>query len=135
MAPLKPKTAARKNLDLALCPCAGGNLDKFIQPAMLAALAREPLHGYLIVARLRDLPMFQCQAPDLTGVYRYLKAMEKRGLVVCEWDLSASGPAKRVFRITAGGRKCLRQWLATLEAYSGQLASLLQTVRASAGRR
>jgi DNA-binding PadR family transcriptional regulator len=130
----KAKTIRIKKQDLEGCPCAGHNLDKFIQPAALSVLAAEPLHGYLIVQRLKALPMFQGQAPDLAGVYRFLKAMEDRGLVKCEWDLSQTGPARRVFHITAQGRSCLAKWVATLAEYAGELDDLLGVLRKSARR-
>ena len=79
--------------------------------------------------------MFQGQAPDLAGVYRFLKAMEDRGLVECEWDLSQTGPARRVFRITPQGRACLAKWVCTLEEYAGELDDLLGVLRKSAARR
>ena len=115
----------KKTINLDQCPCAGRHLEKFLQPALLSALAGEPLHGYLLVQRLAAMPMFQDQAPDPRGVYRFLNAMARRGLVKSEWDLSRSGPAKRLFHLTAAGRKCLAQWIVTLERYRDQLDQML----------
>lgn len=123
-----------KTATLDECPCAGRHLEKFIQPAILAVLAEEPLHGYLLVQRLGRLPMFMEQSPDSTGVYRFLKAMEDRGLVVAEWDLSKSGPARKLLRLTAKGRECLDQWVATLEGYYSQFGQMLDVLRQAAIR-
>ena len=126
----KKKTAKKKTRpDLGGCPCAGRHLEKFIQPAVLTVLAERPLHGYLILQRLGEMPMFKAQLPDSTGVYRFLKAMEDRGLVVSAWDVSRSGPAKKLFRLTGAGRRCLRNWAATLAGYHEQIGRMLRMVR------
>jgi DNA-binding PadR family transcriptional regulator len=128
-------TGKRKGMvSFEKCPCAGRHLEKFVQPAVLSLLAEEPLHGYLLMQRLGKMPMFRNHAPDSTGVYRFLKAMEDRGLVVAAWDVSGSGPAKKQFRLTAKGRKCLETWVATLETYCDGLSHMLRTLRHALGR-
>jgi DNA-binding PadR family transcriptional regulator len=126
-------TRAHHIANLAACPCSGRNLDKLIQPAVLAVLAEEPMHGYRLVQRLGRLSMFQGREPDTTGVYRFLKAMEDRRLVSSVWDLSDRGPAKRLFDLTAKGRKCLALWGTTLQEYHEQMAGLLETIRVATG--
>ena len=111
---------------MADCPCSGRNLDKLIQPAVLAILAKKALHGYRIVQSLTAMPMFKGHAPDNTGVYRFLSAMEDRGLLTSAWDLSGSGPAKKLFDLTNQGRKCLAKWVATLREYRRQIGELLE---------
>jgi PadR family transcriptional regulator, regulatory protein PadR len=118
--------------DLGNCPCTGRHTERFIQPAVLSLIAEEPLHGYLIVQRLREMPMFEGQAPDATGVYRFLKAMEKRGLVVSAWDVSRVGPARKQIRITDLGRECLQNWVTSLRGYHEQLGALLKVLANSA---
>ena len=120
--------------DLDQCPCSGKSLARLLQPAVMAVLAREPLHGYVILQRLRDRPMFRHQGPDVTGVYRLLKEMAKRGLVKASWDLATSGPAKRRFELTASGRACLGRWIATLRHYQESVSDLLSTTAEAAAR-
>ena len=91
--------------DLIGCPCTGATLDKLIQPAILAVLADGPIHGYGLAERLGVMPAFAGEKPDVSGVYRFLKAMERRGLVSSSWDLSENGPAKKTYAITAAGRR------------------------------
>jgi DNA-binding PadR family transcriptional regulator len=112
--------------ETAQCPCSGRNLDKLIQPAVLAILSAKALHGYRIVQSLGVMPMFQGHEPDNTGVYRFLNAMEERGLLTSAWDISGSGPAKKLFDLTAEGRKCLAKWVTTLREYRGQIGELLE---------
>ncbi len=111
------------------CPCSGKTLARIVQPAVLAILAEQPLHGYLIVQRLRTMRMFREECPDPAGVYRTLKSMEQRGLVTSSWDMAKAGPAKRRFTMTARGRACLEQWAQTLEEYACSIEDLLAVIR------
>jgi len=124
--------------DLEHCPCMGVTLDKLVQPAILTVLAREGLHGYRIAERLADMPPLEGHKPDVSGVYRFLRAMEDRGLVVASWDVSDRGPAKRLYRLTATGGECLAHWIETLERRReaiGELLAMARSALASAGRR
>ena len=89
---------------VADCPCLGGTLDKLIQPAILAALSHGPLHGYKLAERISEMASCSAGKPDLSGIYRFLKAMEARGLVVSSWDTPEKGHARRCFR-DHGGRQ------------------------------
>lgn len=119
--------------DLDSCPCTGATLDKLIQPAILTVLAEEDLHGYKIAERLADMPPFEGQRPDVSGVYRFLRSMEDRSMVVGSWNLSERGPAKRLYRITAAGRECLSRWVHTLEVYRQAIGGLVEIAREAAG--
>jgi DNA-binding PadR family transcriptional regulator len=125
-------TTLRRKTDLAGCPCTGGNLDKLIQPAILAVLAEGPMHGYGLAERIGEMPGFSGQKPDTSGIYRYLKGMKERNLVVSAWDASRTGPAKKTFEITAQGRQCLRRWENTLVEYRREISALLHTVQRAA---
>ncbi|MHB1034744.1 MAG: PadR family transcriptional regulator [Pirellulales bacterium] len=111
------------------CPCAGRTLDKLIQPAVLAVLAEGPLHGYRLAERIGESSIFGGKKPDASGIYRFLKAMEGRGLVASSWTLSDTGPAKRSYQLTPAGEHCLRQWILTLEEYRDGINSLLKAAR------
>lgn len=115
-------------MDFDQCPCSGKSLARLIQPAVMAALAAgEPLHGYVILQRLRGMAMFRDQGPDATGLYRLLHTMEQDGLVSAAWDVSARGPAKRRYALTADGRACLGRWVGTLRTYQAAIGDLLAT--------
>jgi PadR family transcriptional regulator, regulatory protein PadR len=121
-------------VDLEECPCTGGTLDRLIQPAILVILSEGPLHGYRVAERIGKIPSFSGQKPDVSGVYRFLKSMERKELVVGSWDLSESGPAKKSYRITASGQQCLRQWVKTLEDHRKRITDLLRTARKTTQR-
>jgi DNA-binding PadR family transcriptional regulator len=117
------------------CPCSGLTLDKMIRPAVLTVLAREPLHGYLIVRRIAKLRILRGGKPDATGVYRALGSMQKTGLVKARWVLSRPGPAKRRYRLTRSGKACLRRWVRTLGSYERAVGELLRLARGAVRRR
>ena len=108
------------------CPCSGMTLDKLVQPAALTLLAGGPMHGYRLLQALAQTAVFAEHPPHATGVYRSLIGMEKRGLVASTWETSASGPAKRLFRLTPAGRDCIDQWRGTLEHYRQGISGLLR---------
>jgi PadR family transcriptional regulator PadR len=114
-------------MNLNECPCSGKTLARLIQPAVMAVLADEPLHGYVIVQRVTNMTMFRDHGPDITGVYRLLKGMEKKGFVTSSWELAASGPAKRRYKLTPAGRTCLARWITTLRTYRAAVSNLLNT--------
>ena len=111
------------------CPCVGATLDKLLQPAVLAILTKGPLHGYELARQIGDIPHFLDEAPDMSGVYRMLKTLEKRGMVTANWDISQEGRPKRMFAITDAGRQCLANWVATLQNYHKTIGSLLKTTQ------
>lgn len=115
--------------NLNKCPCKGSNLDKMIQPAILGALAEKELHGYKIIQRISETSMFNGTKPDPTGIYRYLKNMEGNGLITSSWDTPNCGPAKRTFKITKNGYKCLYTWILTLEDYKNAIETFLNETR------
>jgi DNA-binding PadR family transcriptional regulator len=107
-------------------------LGRLIQPAIMTVLAAGAMHGYRIVRRLARTPMLDAGRPDPTGVYRLLRSMQKRGLVVSSWGLSDSGPAKRLYRLTPAGRRCLGRWVETLASYRQSIGRLLSVARRAA---
>ncbi len=116
--------------DLDQCPCAGINLDKLLQPTILALLAESDLHGYGLIQKIVNSVVFRNGRPDPTGIYRFLKIMETRGLVISEWDLTAVGPPKKTYKITSDGVTCLARWIETLEEYRTSVNRLIRTAKA-----
>ena len=114
------------------CPCIGATLDKLIQPAVLSVLAKESLHGYELARKVCDIPNFLDEAPDMSGVYRMLKVLEKRGMVTSAWDIPEGARPKRIFAITDRGRQCLEKWTTTLQNYHKTVGSLLKATRRAA---
>ena len=127
---------ARKcsTVDADKCPCSGATLDRLIQPAILVVLAEGSLHGYRLAERIGDMPGFTGEPPDLSGIYRVLKGMERHGLVTSAWDVSESGPAKKSYHISPAGMHCLKRWVKTLEEYRHSVTGLLNAARKAVRR-
>ena len=111
------------------CPCSGATLNRLVQPAVLTTLARGPLYGYRIAEELAEMPVVKGVRIDTTGLYRTLKTMERRGLVVGEWKASEVGPDRRLYRLTHSGTDCLHRWVKTLNEYCGAVGNLLASAR------
>jgi DNA-binding PadR family transcriptional regulator len=115
----------KQSIQFKKCPCTGKTLPKIVQPAVMAVLAKQPLHGYKILQRLRSLKMFENESPDPAGVYRLLHAMSRKGLVTARWNVAKEGPAQRQFRLTPRGQSCLKLWAQSLDQYVRNISNLL----------
>lgn len=83
---------------------------RFTEPRILFLLSRGPAHGYELLGRMDEVPM-PGPVPDTGAVYRKLREMEEKGLVVSAWDKHDRGPRKRVYSITAEGGRRLAAWV------------------------
>jgi DNA-binding PadR family transcriptional regulator len=112
--------------DFARCSCSGKSLPRLIQPAIMAVLAREPLHGYRIMEALSQNIALCVPPPDPAGVYRLLKNLEQNGYVTGSRDDGRSGgPARQRYMLTEKGFACLRMWSHTLRQYQNSIAALI----------
>jgi DNA-binding PadR family transcriptional regulator len=116
------------------CPCSGVTLDRLIQPAILIVLSQKCLHGYGIGKALAEMRMFHERQPDMTGLYRTLKDMQRRGLIESSFVRSGKGPRARVFQTAAPGLVCLKRWVCSLNDYRDGLNDLLLRARRSGHR-
>ncbi len=92
-------------------------------------LSSGPQHGYLLAEQLASSPLMAGTRPDRPGVYRALSAMEQQGLVTHSNTPSDSGPAKRLFLLTAKGEVCLGKWIDTLDEYQNAVRELVAMMR------
>ena len=124
------KTCPRKKpVDFSTCACSGANLPKLVQPLILAALSKEPLHGYALAQRLAREGAHLGAPPDHSGIYRLLRSMEKRGLLTSKLAESESGPARREYALTSKGRACLERWAQSLSQYRDMIDDVLNLCR------
>lgn len=80
-----------------------GHLDMLV----LAALEREPLHGYALIQELAERSDGAFDLPEGT-VYPALHRLEKQGLLASYWS-THGGRRRRVYRLTfAGGSELER---------------------------
>lgn len=100
--------------DFSSCPCSGKNLPKLVHPSILAILNIHPAHGYAIIEQIAQQHTFPNEPPKHPGIYRILRQMEADALVTSKTDNAGSGPARRVYSITAKGKACLQEWIDSL---------------------
>ncbi len=87
----------------------------YLEPCLLLLLSSKQSHGYDLIDRLASCGFWgsDCE-PSL--VYRVLRKMESAGAVSSVWDtITASGPPRRVYSITANGREALTGWTSYLQ--------------------
>ena len=97
-----------------------GTLDVLI----LKALVWGPLHGYAITNLIRR------QTDDVLLVeegtlYPALWRLDNKGLIEGEWGISENNRKARFYRLTAKGRRHLREETKTWEAYAAAVSKLL----------
>jgi DNA-binding PadR family transcriptional regulator len=108
------------------CPCSGKNMSNLAAPWVLLTLYRRGgLHGYEIVKSVRKYIEEVNGGLNVSGFYRHLSMLEKRGMLSSEWDRTKKGPAKKVYALTETGRLCLSKWIKTLETHLTMVTDFL----------
>jgi DNA-binding PadR family transcriptional regulator len=62
---------------------------------------------------------------DMGNLYRVLRALEEDGLVRSEWEADAPGPARRIYELTADGRRLLDEWASALRGSRERIDAFL----------
>jgi PadR family transcriptional regulator PadR len=97
-----------------------GHLDGLL----LACLEAGPRHGYAIMEALRAGSGGQFDLPTGT-IYPALRRLERAGLVHGTWA-EASGRRRRVYELTAAGRRALAAERGTWRNFSAAVTALLE---------
>jgi PadR family transcriptional regulator len=96
-----------------------GHLDALL----LAALEDGPQHGYAIMEWLRAGSDGRIDLPTGT-VYPALHRLERSGLITSQWSTETGRP-RRIYELTAAGRRVLSTERATWHAFSTAMSRLL----------
>ena len=96
-----------------------GHLDSLI----LAILADEPAHGYVIIEELKHRSRGAFTLPEGT-VYPALHRLERGGLLTSAWS-NGDGRRRRVYRLTRRGRTKLDARRAEWRAFSRAVDAVL----------
>jgi PadR family transcriptional regulator, regulatory protein PadR len=82
---------------------------RWIEPFVLALLARGGTYGYAILGRLEEMHI--SNGPfDVGLVYRTLRDLERDGLVSSSWAEESAGPRRRAYELTSTGLQALDDW-------------------------
>ncbi|MFJ7954433.1 poly-beta-hydroxybutyrate-responsive repressor [Lysinibacillus sp. NPDC096418] len=95
-----------------------GTPKNFLVPIMLLHLRDWNSHGYELMEKIMQ---FGIESVDQGNFYRLLRQLEKDALVTSEWDVTSSGPAKRIYSITEAGEQYLEMWAGSLSHYQKML--------------
>jgi len=102
-------------VDIESCPCSGKSMSNLAAPWILLTLFHhEGTHGYEIQKIIKGYIDDVSVGLNITGLYRHLNMLEKRGMLSSEWDTTEKGPAKRKYYLTKTGTECLWRWINTL---------------------
>ena len=114
------------------CTCAMGNLYRFVEPLLLFLLKKSgQSYGYELAAELPRHAMTDSSI-ELAALYRTLRQLEKNGCVTSEWEAEGSGPARRVYALTARGEEHLEEWIVVLGHLAQSMTRFVRTARKSA---
>jgi len=93
------------------------------EPAILAALLEGGAHGYELRRSIEEMTGRRLSV-DPGGLYRILRKLEADGFVQSAWTKGDSGPQRRCYELTDGGRQLAREWAEYLH-YRARLAGSL----------
>ncbi|MEW6152768.1 MAG: helix-turn-helix transcriptional regulator [Actinomycetota bacterium] len=94
----------------------------YLQAALLMLIEDQPAYGY----NLRDqLGALGVEQHDWGQLYRTLRGLEKRGLVLSCWETSEAGPSRRTYHVTDKGRTQLALWAGGMAAAQPFVATFL----------
>src|SRR5437764_1471160 len=98
-----------------------GTLDLLI----LKILALEPLHGWAVGQRLRQVSGDALQVSD-GSLYPALHKLEQEGWIEAEWKTSELGRRAKFYALTRVGRRHLEQESANWDRLSSAISSLVR---------
>ena len=104
-----------------------GTLDLLV----LQIVALEPLHGYAIAQRLRQMSRDVVQVTQGT-LYPALHRLENRGLLTADWKASDTGRDAKFYKLTRKGRAHLEAEAASWARLTGAVAAILNTAKGEA---
>ena len=99
-----------------------GTLDMLI----LRALQLEPMHGFGLSVRLRQMSREVFQV-EMGSIYPALCRLEANGWVKAAWGTTESNRKARYYSLTASGRRQLDRETAKWELLSGTINLMLRT--------
>ncbi len=98
-----------------------GTLDLLI----LRVLALEPLHGWAIAQRIRQMSNEQLRVGQ-GSLYPALHKLEQQGWIAAEWATSENNRRAKYYKLTAAGRKALKNETAQWERLSAAISMVVR---------
>ena len=103
---------------------AGAQLRKGVaEYAVLALLRREPMYGWQLSQQLIERGGF---IGSIGTLYPLLSRLRAKGWVSTYDEASDSGPARKYYRLTEGGREALAEFRAQWGGFSASVDALME---------
>jgi len=99
-----------------------GTLDMLI----LKTVSHEPMHGFAIALRLRQLTDEVIQIGE-GSLYPALYRMEQKGWIKADWGVTENNRRAKYYKLTKAGRKQLEGEVASYARLTDAIAKVLQT--------
>ena len=100
-----------------------GTLDLLI----LKIVALEPMHGWAIAQRIRQIYAEVLQVGQ-SALYPSLHKLEQNGWISSEWATSENNRRAKYYTLTKAGRKALDQEAAQWERLAAAISSIVRAV-------
>jgi PadR family transcriptional regulator, regulatory protein PadR len=100
-----------------------GTLDLLI----LRILALEPMHGWAIAQRIRQMSSEQLRVGQ-SALYPALHKLEQQGWIAAEWAMSENNRRAKYYKLTAAGRKALKIETAEWERLSAAISLIVKPI-------
>jgi transcriptional regulator len=91
---------------------------------ILRALQRDPMHGFGLSVRLRQMSKDLFQV-EMGSLYPALCRLEARGWIRAAWGISDNNRKARFYSLTASGGKQLKKETAQWQMLSGTIDAML----------
>ena len=92
---------------------------------LLKILALEPLHGWAISQRLKQISSEELQVSD-GSLYPALHKLEQEGWITAEWKTSELGRRAKFYSLTRSGRRHLEREVENWERLSSAIARVIR---------
>jgi len=121
-----PRRPCPRHADQHPCTCAMGNLYRFVEPVVLFLLKKKgQSYGYELAQDLREYALTDAEI-EVAALYRTLRQLEQNRCVTSQWDVEGSGPARRVYALTAHGEQHLEEWVTVLAHMSESMTRFVR---------
>ena len=98
-----------------------GTLDLLI----LRVLALEPMHGWAIGQRIRQMSSDELRVGQ-SALYPALHKLEQQGWIEAEWATSENNRRAKYYKLTAAGRKALKNETAQWQRLSAAVSMVVK---------
>jgi transcriptional regulator len=92
---------------------------------LLKILALEPLHGWAVSQRLKQVSGDVLQVSD-GSLYPALHKLEQEGWITAEWKVTENSRRAKFYTLTRLGRKALEKEAANWERLSGAISQVVR---------